>query len=184
MKSVIISLHSSYWYALKREAPNGEHYRITSTSRVRCWAPNIAGEKLNKKKNYIYIPPGNELRTPARFSKHFTNRPQWPMLYLCSIKVLYTYTLWLSFDALLSEEQSLIHRCLTSITMLQRQNNHVDNYNGLWLNGNIHRLSKLTPSVKSKEHCRISLLLVSGFQFFEPGFWNYLTPQNKIQSDI
>ena len=40
--------------------------------------------------------------------------------------------------------------------MLQRQNDCVDAYNGQWLNG---KISKLTPSVKSKD------IILSGWQY-------------------
>ena len=97
---------------------------------VRRWAPNIAGKKLHKKYHHV----GDRTRDDCVRIKHLTASPQRSVLFFCSTSILYTITMWLpSFFLLLSEDQNLIHRFLTSITMLQRQNDHVDDFNGLWL---------------------------------------------------
>ena len=181
LKSVII--FSSFAISIRAESsPTG----ITTVLRLPLgfwrWAPNIAGEKLKKKRKKKITSSGFEPGTPTWISKHFTTRTQQPVISCCSIRVLSTYTLWLPFDLHLSENQTLIHRFLTSITMLQRQNDHVDNYNGLWLNGKIHRLSN--KQNKKKKHLARNrkilqnlfffffffffFLLVSCFQFLNP----------------
>ena len=85
---------SSFVIAIRAEKRSTQRgtYRFASTSRVRRWAPNIVGEKLQKKKKKKKknIRQGIELGNPAWNPKHFTTRSQRPMLYLCSIRILYT----------------------------------------------------------------------------------------------
>ena len=134
----------------KEKHPTGNIPVLRPPPWFRRWAPNIAREKLlpsppppPQKKNKKKKTAGNRTRNARVRIKHFTALPQRPVLFWYSIRLLYTYTLWLpSFDLLLSEDQTLIHRFLTSITMLQRQNDHEDDYNGLWLNGKIYHHSK------------------------------------------
>ena len=64
LKSIIIFLYSSYPYALKWEAPNGEHTRITSTSRVYKLGAKYSRWK-NCKKKKKNTPPEIEPGTPA-----------------------------------------------------------------------------------------------------------------------